>query len=324
MGSSSSNASGMADYVSSMGALNAGTMANIGNYAHPERFKFDYNKLSDLMNTQAKLAYYQNKAAEYQTNPTLAAARDQAQSTMVKRYNDLMSGNLDSGTQAALTKAGLMGALQAGTVPRGDTSVGAKTAGQIFGQDLYGLQNQAQNSMNQYMMMNPEIQAALSPQALAQGVQATDNANTTQWNNWLNNLTNLATGSAANTGNAMGSAMEAAINAQNANASGSNSIFGSLLGAGSSLAGAGLTAAAIAGGFCYVAEELYGKEDDKTKLIRGFCGKHVNDEGFLGDFLKLYKENGRRWANEIKHNDEMRRSAYIVWGTLYDLAKEDE
>lgn len=329
MGGSTANASGMADYIGSVGNLGASTMANIGTYAHPERYGFDYNKLNDLMNTQAKLAYFQNKTAEQATNPTLAAARDSTQKNMVDRYNAIMSGNLPSSVQNALTKAGLASALHAGTVPMGDGSVGTSTAGQVFGQDLYNLQNQEQAKMNQYMMMNPEIQASLSPQSVAQGVQSTDNANVAQWNNWLNQMTNVALGNAANLGNAMGSASEAAMNAQTANAQGNNSLFGSMLGAGAGLAGSGLQAATMLGAFgpligmCWVAEELYGKDSEKTHRIRAFCTKHSVDYGFLGDFCRLYAKEGERWASDIKTNEDLRRTAFIVWGALDELAKED-
>lgn len=74
---------------------------------------------------------------------------------------------------------------------------------------------------------------------------------------------------------------------------------------------------------CWVAEELYGKENEKTHRIRAFCVKHLNDNTGLGEFCRSYRENGKTWAEEIRHNKIFRSTAKAMWDLLDGLAKQE-
>jgi hypothetical protein len=71
------------------------------------------------------------------------------------------------------------------------------------------------------------------------------------------------------------------------------------------------------GGFCYVAEELYGKDSKKTKAIRKYVEAHEHDKGEIGEFLRKYKVKGPQWAETIKHNKNARVCAMVIWDNLH-------
>jgi len=90
---------------------------------------------------------------------------------------------------------------------------------------------------------------------------------------------------------------------------------------GSQMAGTAAGAAAMA--MCWVAEELYGKDSEKTQDIREFCNAHKYDGGWLGDFLMIYEARGKKWADEIRKDPEQRKQARIIWDGLHKMAMEE-
>lgn len=89
------------------------------------------------------------------------------------------------------------------------------------------------------------------------------------------------------------------------------------------------TAAGIAGSIlpfamCWVAEELWGKEDSKTLTVRSFMEDKLDDEGFLGDFARMYQKKGLEWAEDIKDNKDLRSKALAFWNSLFELASQEK
>jgi len=90
-----------------------------------------------------------------------------------------------------------------------------------------------------------------------------------------------------------------------------DTIFGSLLGGYLGYGG---------GAGCWVAEELYGKVNYKTFIIRYYVNKHKSDNSMLGRFCRLYIKYGRSWAFLIKNNSVIRVIARMIWNHLYNKA----
>ncbi len=94
---------------------------------------------------------------------------------------------------------------------------------------------------------------------------------------------------------------------------------------GASMGGTAVGAAAkMYTGGCWVAEELFGKDSEKTHEIRAFCKNHIDDDGWLGDFMRLYFQKGERWAEEIKHDPDQREQALMTWNLLHRMAVNDK
>ena len=68
-------------------------------------------------------------------------------------------------------------------------------------------------------------------------------------------------------------------------------------------------AAAIAP--CWVAEELYGKNDIRTSYARLFCVVHDNF------FIRLYVKHGRAWAKILKNNDHLKKVIEPIWNYMW-------
>lgn len=77
------------------------------------------------------------------------------------------------------------------------------------------------------------------------------------------------------------------------------------------------------GMFCWVAEELYGEDSAKTHVLRSFVSNHQEDVSELGSFIRAYRDNGRKWAEQIKEFPELRRHATKVWDSLYEEATRE-
>ena len=69
--------------------------------------------------------------------------------------------------------------------------------------------------------------------------------------------------------------------------------------------------------FCWVAEELYGKSDHRTRVVRYYVKHHVNDKTLFGSFCRLYRRYGQIWARIVKSNSLVRLVARWIWDSLY-------
>lgn len=74
---------------------------------------------------------------------------------------------------------------------------------------------------------------------------------------------------------------------------------------------------------CWVAEELYGKEDKRTRTIRAYLMEHWNDKTMIGAFARVYKKHGIRWATWVRERKAVRFAARIAFDLLYARAKRE-
>jgi hypothetical protein len=76
--------------------------------------------------------------------------------------------------------------------------------------------------------------------------------------------------------------------------------------------------------FCWVAEEIFGIDSEKTHTIRAFMKQHVDDNGWLGDFAHLYQQEGRDWAAQIRVDPVQRATAELFWNALCEMAQSEK
>jgi hypothetical protein len=74
---------------------------------------------------------------------------------------------------------------------------------------------------------------------------------------------------------------------------------------------------------CWVAEELYGKQDIKTLTVRAYVKKHLMDNSEIGEFCRRYITNGVQWAKDIQHDMNLREKARELWDHLFNVAKQE-
>jgi hypothetical protein len=74
---------------------------------------------------------------------------------------------------------------------------------------------------------------------------------------------------------------------------------------------------------CWVAEEIFGKNDVKTLTVRAWGMKHLKDASKLGEFMRDYLERGRDWAQAVKEDFELQEKARVFWTNLYNLARKE-
>lgn len=89
------------------------------------------------------------------------------------------------------------------------------------------------------------------------------------------------------------------------------------------LLGGGLSALS---NLCWVAEVLYGKDSEATKKIRAYCQKHINEDSAMGNFCRLYEQNGREWAENLSRmydSDPDRQWYKKIWRGLWVCAHRD-
>lgn len=85
------------------------------------------------------------------------------------------------------------------------------------------------------------------------------------------------------------------------------------------LQGAGTAAMGYAA-FCWVAEELYGKEAKQTHTIRKFLISHLNELSPIGRFARTYAEKGSVWAEMIKSPGPLRDTFKSLYDGFYRMA----
>jgi len=74
--------------------------------------------------------------------------------------------------------------------------------------------------------------------------------------------------------------------------------------------------------WCWVAEALYGN-CWKTSVIRSYVGKHHKDKTLFGQFCRLYKKYGKRWAEIVSTNKVAEWVARKIWDQLFNMALKD-
>lgn len=87
--------------------------------------------------------------------------------------------------------------------------------------------------------------------------------------------------------------------------------------------GAFASASASSAMACWVAEELYGVDAEKTHTIRAYVKRHSNDATGLGDWCRTYIEKGVEWAERIRKDVYARAEALPVWEYLYAEARKE-
>lgn len=93
-----------------------------------------------------------------------------------------------------------------------------------------------------------------------------------------------------------------------------NRTSGILSGLGS-IASAGIMAA------CWVAEELYGKDDPRVHRVRAFLMENEGEDNIIGEFYEKYKKHGRQWAVDVASDESARMAAERLFNELDELAK---
>lgn len=71
---------------------------------------------------------------------------------------------------------------------------------------------------------------------------------------------------------------------------------------------------------CWVAEELYGIDSDKTHMIREYVHQHKDDNSRDGVFFRTYGNHGQRWANELREGALDREELSTIFDKIYDKA----
>ena len=71
---------------------------------------------------------------------------------------------------------------------------------------------------------------------------------------------------------------------------------------------------------CWVAEELYGVDSEKTHTLRKFMQKHMREDSYIGKFARLYSVKGKEWAKMIKSNLPQRKSFRKLYDGFYNLS----
>ena len=62
---------------------------------------------------------------------------------------------------------------------------------------------------------------------------------------------------------------------------------------------------------CWVAEELYGKNDIRTSYARLFCVVHDNF------FIRVYCKHGKAWARFLKKNSWLKKFVEPIWNYMW-------
>lgn len=81
---------------------------------------------------------------------------------------------------------------------------------------------------------------------------------------------------------------------------------------------AGGTAAAA---FCWVAEELYGKDDERTHIVRSFLITNPVQAEFIDEFREAYEKQGRKWAKQVRDDKATRIKAEKTFNEIIEMAK---
>lgn len=207
----------------------------------PEKVHLNLNDYDKLINTYALLNSYQSKAAERETDPEQAAARDLMAKDFLSTYDNALKGNMPKGVQNALMTAGLEDQAATGT-KLAPGSRGVATVQNFYGRGANDYINQVRGMLSDYLTRNPQRSAGLDPGSAAQMrlQETTDNANL---ENQFRQQNLGATVAANNNMSTLRGNIAQAMAAQSA-ASGANRSagMGSMIGALTSLAGAGAVA----------------------------------------------------------------------------------
>ena len=78
----------------------------------------------------------------------------------------------------------------------------------------------------------------------------------------------------------------------------------------------GITTLAVGGMFCWVAEELFGENDERTHFARIYCG--FNQDKL---FVRLYQRHGREWAKILRAFPRLKPLVRWIWE---DMARKGE
>lgn len=97
----------------------------------------------------------------------------------------------------------------------------------------------------------------------------------------------------------------------------SSGFLGGLLSTGGQLAGSAMVASAL----CWVAEEIYPENPEKVEQIREFLSEKVGDNDFVGQFATQYALHGDQWAETVRSNPKLRKSARRLMDEFYEISK---
>lgn len=147
------------------------------------------------------------------------------------------------------------------------------------------------------------------------------------------NVGNILLGSAGQQGqdlNNAGAARASGIaGATNAAAGGINNLgqlalLSQLFGGGGSSAGLTGFANPQVGGFCWIAEELYGVDAPKTHAIRGWLKNEYSQTPIGKQFTDWYQTNGERVAEKIKNDQPLREKFQRLFDMFASFAEPIE
>lgn len=264
--------------------------------------------LDKLVTAQALLNAYKSRAAQGELRPDILAGEKLGDAAVLSDAQNAQAGRLPIGVQNALAKAGLATAIASGSVPTAG-SKGMAGAAEVFGS---GSQNYIQRMIDRltgHVEANPAPAIGLSPESAGNITAAKPFIASNIQNQARSELLGNTLQSAGNLQNLIQSLTTLGLQKEESRKQRNNQIVSS-----------GLGAAGSAGAFCWVAEELYGIDDPRTFAIRAFMKDNVDEDGWLGDFARLYQSKGKEWAKEIQVNLEARETAMAIWDAFYALA----
>lgn len=96
-----------------------------------------------------------------------------------------------------------------------------------------------------------------------------------------------------------------------------------MIGQGTDIAGSFMSMAGMGMMMCWVAEELYGKNNPKVSRIRNFCLRHAGEQSFLGKFVSEYQRFGLEWAENIRVDKVARAVAQNIWDHLDQVSLQE-
>lgn len=209
----------------------------------PTHMNVDLPGLDKLVEQYGYLNEYKKRAAEKELNPEVAAMRELQNKDFLSTYKNATEGELPSGVQRALTRAGLGAALQGGS-NIGEGTLGTGTATRVYGAGNVDYLNSIRDLISRYLSTKEEPNVAIDPSTAAQLRIGENETNLNLDNAAKQQLLQATLDEGRNQGGIAGNTMQSAIaEAQSANAA-KNASKGQMLGLFSSLLGT----AAQAGG----------------------------------------------------------------------------
>jgi hypothetical protein len=267
----------------------------------------DITDLDKLVTALNQLNAYKSKALQTELRGDVAAGEVLADKATLADAANADAGRLSPGTQRALTTAGLESAINTGT-GLGSTR-GKQTAASVFGRLADADRMAKLDRLARWTQANPAPSVGLDAGA-AGNIRAGVPFNIANvLNPARSELLGATSAGFGNTQNLLQDYIQLGLQKEEARKARNAEMVGSVL-------------KMIP--MCWIAEELYGMEHEKTRTIRAFMVEHMEDDGWLGDFAHLYQQNGREWVDHIRADPVARVMAEKIWDAFYEMALSEK